>query len=290
MIDDQDVEMQNNPQTGYSDDTSKSTPGDRILDDCTEIDRAVSDLESRHIAFKALTSRILSDRASPSELEAQSAEIMNAYRNVAARMKKIKQNPESGSPRNAPQVGRVNRRLKTSMEEFQRIERDFRASMKEQQTRQYRIVNPAASEDEVRAAVEDPNAQIFQQALMNADRRGQAQTTLNAVRQRHQAIQQIEQTMIELSQLFQDLDNIVMQQDEAVKMIEEKGEEVQTNMVEANKQLTQGIGSARRARKGKWICLGIGCFLILVIIIVILIWFFVIRTQAKAVTNTVNGN
>jgi syntaxin 1B/2/3 len=274
--------MQNNPnQYGGG---QQVNAGDRILDDCQNINEAINDLEARHNTYKALTSRILSDRANMAELESATADIMTAYRNLADRMRKIKSNPESGTPRNAPQVGRVDRRLKASMQEFQKIESSFRAGMKEQQSRQYRIVNPEASEEEVRQAVENPNTQVFQQALLNADRRGQSQSTLNAVRQRHAAIQNIEQTMIELGQLFQDLDNLVLQQDVQVKQIEEKGEDVQENLLKGNEELDTGIKYARAARRKKWICLGIAVLIILIIIIVVVIYFLVIRQQTKTVT------
>jgi syntaxin 1B/2/3 len=279
-----DVEMQNNPQPGYGGNPQRGNSGDRILDECTAIDQLISDLESRHQSFRSLTTRILSDRAQLSELEAASSDIIRAYRNATDRMRKIKSNPESGSPRNAPQVGRVDRRLKASFQEFKVIEADFRAKMKEQQTRQYRIVNPDATDEEVRQVVDDPSAQVFQQALMNADRRGQSQSALNAVRQRHAAIQNIEQTMIELGQLFQDMDNLVMQQDVQVKQIEEKGIEVQENIVKGNQELDHGIKSARAARKKKWILCGIAVVLVCVIIIVVLIWWFIIRQQAHVVT------
>lgn len=93
------------------------------------------------------------------------SEVMGAYRNLGDKLKKVKSNPESGNPRNAPQVGRVDRKLKKAINDFQRVESDFRRQMQDAQARQYRIVNPAATDDEVQEAVEDPNTQIFQQAV-----------------------------------------------------------------------------------------------------------------------------
>jgi syntaxin 1B/2/3 len=136
-----------------------------ILEQCTQIDRAISDIESRLQNFKGLQSRILSDRAAITDLDGASSDLMTQYRNLAARMKKIKSDPDSGSPRNVAQVGRVDRRLKSAINEFQRLESDFRSQMRDQQARQYRIVNPNATEEEVREVVEDPNAQVFQQAV-----------------------------------------------------------------------------------------------------------------------------
>lgn len=78
--------------------------------------------------------------------------------------------------------------------------------------------------------------------------------------------------MIELAQLFTDLENIVVQQDPLVQNIEQKGEEVQDNIVKANTELGGAVKSARAARKKKWICLGICVAIVIVIIIIILIY------------------
>lgn len=107
---------------------------------------------------------------------------------------------------------------------------------------------------------------------MNSDRRGQAQSALSNVRQRHAAIQQIEKTMLELQQLFQDLDAIVMEQEPMVQNVEAKAMDTHENLEQGNVQVDRAIVSARAARKKKWICLGICVAIILVIVIIILIW------------------
>ena len=72
----------------------------------------------------------------------------------------------SGDPRNAPQVGRVDRKLKAAINEYQQNESEFRKKLGAQMERQYRIVRPDASEQEVREAVEDTsNNQVFSQAV-----------------------------------------------------------------------------------------------------------------------------
>ena len=217
------------------------TSGQSILEECRAIDNAIEDLESSLTSLQTLHRRVLNDQAPSSQIDTENADIMTAYRGLGARLKKIKSSPESRSPTSAPQVGRIERRLKKAISEYQRIEAEFRRQMQDQQARQYRIVRPDASEDEVRAAVEDGDGQIFQQALLNSDRRGQAQSALGAVRARHEEIQRIERTMIELAQLFQDLDQIVLEQEPMVEVIEQKGEEVQQNIVMANTELNKGI-------------------------------------------------
>ena len=92
---------------------------------------------------------------------------------------------------------------------------------------------------------------------MQSNRRGQAQSALQAVQGRHEAIQKIERQMVELAQLFQDMEAAVIEQEPAVMDIEQKGEETVTNLGQGNKQLDSAVDKARAARKKKWICLGI---------------------------------
>ena len=95
--------------------------------------------------------------------------------------------------------------------------------------------------------------------LLSSDRRGQAQSSLRNVKERHDAIQKIERQMVELAQLFTDLDAIVVQQEPLVTDIERKGEEVHDNVVKANVEIGGAIDKARSRNRKKWWCLLIVC-------------------------------
>ena len=97
--------------------------------------------------------------------------------------------------------------------------------------RQYKIVKPDASPEEVRAVVEDDNGgQIFSQAvgidhslislytesrenvslisslqLLSTNRYGESKAAYREVQERHKDIQKIERTLAELAQLFNDV-------------------------------------------------------------------------------------
>lgn len=235
-----------------------------ILNECREIDRGIDAIKGMLERLQAMQQRALDDpdssaqSATNRQLDELSSETMTMYRNFAGRIKAIKQQPESGSPKNGPQVGKVDRRLKATIQEYQQLDSAYQKKLKEQFARQYRIVRPDASEAEVREAVEDTsNQQVFSQALMQSDRRGQSRSALNAVQNRHEAIQKIERQIIELAQLFQDMDALVVQQEDAVTKIEMKGEEVVENIDKANQEIGGAIKSARNARKWKWYCLGV---------------------------------
>lgn len=235
-----------------------------ILNELRQIDKGIDSIKDNLRDLAQFQQRSLDDPDSSTnsqtnrQLDAIASETMTMYRNFAGRIKSIKQQPESGSPKNAPQLGKVDRKLKAAIQEYQTMDSSFRKRLQEQMARQYRIVRPDASEAEVREAVEDTsNQQVFSQALLQSDRRGQSRSALNAVQNRHEAIQKIEQQMIELAELFQDMEALVVQQEAAVTNIEMKGEEVVENMDKGTQEIGVAIKSARNARRWKWYCLGI---------------------------------
>ncbi|KUJ18994.1 t-SNARE [Mollisia scopiformis] len=280
----QNVEMEPLTKNG-SDEFNRQDPN-AILNACREIDRGIDEIKASLATLQSAQRNYLNDASGNpgayQQLEQMNTSTMALYRNLVGKVKNIKQKPESGSPRNAPQVGKVDRMLKTTINEYQQVDRDFRKKLDDQAARQYRIVRPEATEEEVREAIQEPNQQMFAQALMQGNRRGQAVDVQDAVRQRSEAIRKIESQIIELAELFQDMDNLVMQQEAAVVNIEQKGEEVVENMDKGTEQIGVAIQSARNARKWKWWCLGIVVLIIAIIVIVILIYKFVIQNNGSS--------
>ncbi|KFY79622.1 hypothetical protein V499_01377 [Pseudogymnoascus sp. VKM F-103] len=260
---------QNGQQFGHQQDPNA------ILNECREIDKGIDAIERNLDTIRMLQQRALDDpdssqqSATNSQLDSMSSETMTMYRSFAARIKSLKQQPESGSPKNAPQLGKVDRKLKAAINQYQNVESDFRKKLQAQMARQYKIVRPDASEAEVREAVEDTNQQVFSQALLQSSRRGQSQQALSNVQDRHAAIQKIESQMIELAQLFQDMEALVVQQEDSVTMIEQKGEEVQENLDKGTEHIGTAIKSARSRNRKKWYCLGIVLIIIIIVVVAV---------------------
>lgn len=234
-----------------------------ILNEVTEINRGIDMIDRNLDQLKMLQQRALDDAdvsASSNtnrQLEALTSETMAEYRSLTERVRQLKSNPES-QQKFGQQVRRVDGRLKDAIRAYQGVESSFRKRTQDQMARQYRIVRPDADESEVQAAVEDQTGgQVFQQALMQSNRRGQAAAVLSAVQDRHAQIKKIEEQLIELAQLFQDMDTLIVQQDVAVANIEQKGEEVVENIDKGNQEMGVAVNTARKTRKKKWICLAI---------------------------------
>lgn len=102
---------------------------------------------------------------------------------------------------------------------------------------------------------------------------------LGSVRARHNDIQKIERTLIELNQLFQDLAAAVEVQEPAIQSAEQQTETVKKDTEAGNVQLTKGIKSARNRRKLKWWCLGIVVLILIIIAIILAVLFGAVKIQ-----------
>ncbi|KAI1434189.1 t-SNARE [Xylaria sp. CBS 124048] len=154
------------------------------------------------------------------------------------------------------QVDTIKAHFERELRSYQEEESSFRTRYRDQIARQYRIVNPDATEAEVREATEADwgNEGVFQTAL-RTNRTGQASSVLGAVRARHNELQRIEKTLMELASLFQDLAVLVEQQEQPVAQAEANAENTAKFIDQGNDQVKKGIISARNARKWKWWCL-----------------------------------
>jgi syntaxin 1B/2/3 len=139
-----------------------------ILEECREVDHALDALDEQLTNLERVFQTVLARPDMPSgEINSLSSQIMTGYRDLVDHVKRIKSKPESGNPRNAPQVGKVDRRLKIIIQRYQTQEANFRRDAQAVAERQYRIVRPDATEAEVREAVADPDAPTFQQAVLS---------------------------------------------------------------------------------------------------------------------------
>jgi syntaxin 1B/2/3 len=239
----------------------QQTDPNMILNRCRDIRNQIDQAGRFNQELDMLRRRLDKDvdqSAITTDLAIISGEAKQTFKGIIDELTKLKRNPEAGSPMNKTQISAQSRRMKTVMQEYERKEMDFKHAVRDQMRREYRIINENASEEEVAAAVPDAEPQqMFQQALMTSNRQGQANTTLNAVRQRNEAIKKIERDIVEIAELFSQMENLVVQQEAAVVNIEQKGEEVVENMDKGVEQINTAIVSARSRNRKKWWCLGI---------------------------------
>lgn len=173
------------------------------------------------------------------------------------------------------------------MQKYVRVESEYKSKTRARAERQYRIVNPQATPQEVKAAIEDDNGQqIFSQALLNSNRHGEARGALREVQTRHEELRKIEQTMTELAQLFQEIDTLIVEQGEQIGQIENSAMVAETDMKQGTEHTTKAVTSARKARKKRIICFWI---IVAILVIIAVIVVLVVCVQQKSCGNGGNN-
>lgn len=167
-----DVEMgQYNTQSGGYGQPAGHDPN-TILNACRDIDRGIDNIERNVDRIRVLQQKSLNDTESGDntqinkELDILSADTKTLFLDSVARLKRIKQQREAGDPRNVAQVGKVDRKLKSAINQYQQVESEYRRNLQEQMERQYRIIQPQATDAEVKEACQNSsNQQMFRQAV-----------------------------------------------------------------------------------------------------------------------------
>ncbi|KAG9318804.1 t-SNARE [Chiua virens] len=174
------------------------------------------------------------------------------------------------------QTAFVKSKFVDAIQNYQQVEQQYRQKYKQRMERQFKIVKPDASPEEIRAVVNDESGgQIFSQALMNSNRYGESRAAYREVQERHQDIQRIEQTIAELAQLFNDMSIMVEQHNDIIDNIETTAATVEKDMETGIGHTDKAIVSARAARKKRWICF----FLTLIILAIVAIILAVVITN-----------
>ncbi|KAI8998485.1 t-SNARE [Trametes punicea] len=228
----------------------------------------ISDLHSRSLNA---TDDVATQRVNQQleELVADTSALSNVLRR---RIKALQQ--QGGSGRDGQirkqQTGLVKQKFMEAIQNYQSVEQQYRQKYKQRLERQYKIVKPDATPEEVKAVVDDvQGGQIFSQALMNSNRYGEARSAYREVQERHADIKKIEKTLTELAQLFNDMSILVEQQDEQIIAINDTVQKVEQD-VEVGLNYTQkAVDSARSARKKRWICFILSVVILIIIAIIV---------------------
>lgn len=253
-----------------------------FMNSINEINEGLDHYQQLINSIDVLQRRLLSEvneereQEARGELDEVSAEANNLQYQLKQQIKQAQQQALGDSAKEA-QAENSRQRFLKAIQDYRIVEVNYKEQNKEQAKRQYKIVQPEATDDEVEAAISDVGGQqIFSQALLNANRRGEAKTALAEVQQRHQELLKLEKTMAELTQLFNDMEQLVIEQQENIEVIDKQVENAQQDVEQGVGHTNKAVKSARRARKNK-----IRCIIILAIVLAIVIVVVVVPVVVK---------
>ncbi|KAL5501475.1 hypothetical protein ACEPAH_8735 [Sanghuangporus vaninii] len=255
-------------QSGVSDDVFYT----EITDIQVEINKINANIDSMsRLHAKQIDAVELSGSYNTSQLESLTEETRTLSFALNRRIQTLSSQPVDArvARMRGPHLERVKERFKSAIERFQAEEKAYRDKTRERMARQYTIVKPDASPEEVQAVVESgQNQQIFANATTGM-RYGQAQSAYNAVRDRHQELQRIEASLAELATLMTDMSLLVEQQGDVINNVQEKAAEAHVDIERGHDYTVKARIKAISYRKGRWICFVL--FLIIIVIVVIVV-------------------
>ncbi|KAI9510882.1 t-SNARE [Russula earlei] len=268
--------MAGDTMAGFYDEISSIQESIRLFNDNVA---RVSDLHARSLNN--------TDDAAAARNAQQLDELVNETSALSSTLKRRIKSLErmGGSAREAQikrqQTALVKSKFVEAIQNYQQVEQQYRQKYKQRMERQFKIVKPDATPEEVRAVVEDnQGGQIFSQALMNSNRYGESRAAYREVQERHEDIKRIERTIAELAQLLMtSMSILVEEQDETINTIEAQATEVEKDVETGLGYTEKAVSSAKSARRKRWICFII--FLIILAIIGIVIGTQVANNHKK---------
>ncbi|KAJ2936718.1 hypothetical protein H1R20_g377, partial [Candolleomyces eurysporus] len=140
---------------------------------------------------------------------------------------------------------------------YQREEHESDQKARQQISKQLHLVKPDATPEDVKAFIDSGQQQVFAQALTTSTRYGESRTAYREVQERQQDIHRMEKTLAELAQLFNDMAVLVEEQEAVITAVENTAVDIEGNTKVALDNTKEAVISAKRYRRGRWICFGI---------------------------------
>ncbi|KAI7820444.1 syntaxin-like protein [Gamsiella multidivaricata] len=247
-----------------------------IQEDITKIEQNITKIEELHdVSLNGVATEEQSSRTNR-QLEGITADTTQLSNRTKKRIKDIElanlrlANSSDIQIRRTQAAALKEKFLKT-LRRYQSSESEARKKYQGRMERQYKIVKPDATPQEIAQVMESDNQQIFAQSVLQSTRYGDANRALREVQSRHDDIKKIEKTILELHQLFIDMETLVTEQAEVLNTIEEHTQQTDQHLEVGNKEVDVAIVNARGARKKKWICLCISIVLLIIIVIIVMV-------------------
>ncbi|KAJ3105465.1 Syntaxin-1A [Phlyctochytrium planicorne] len=209
----------------------------------------------------------------------QSSEVRNKLKAMEAANKKLLKTPGSSADARIriTQHGVVTKKFLDVMMEYKDVQKKYQEKYKQQMQRQFLIVNPAASPEEIDKMLTSggESGPVFAQSIVQNGQKAEAKRALQDIKDRHADVQRIEKSIIEMQQLFIDMSVLVSAQAELLNHIE-------INVNDAVEQTDQGVEHLKGATKlqkktRKKMCIIIGLLVGVMLIVFIGIYFGILK-------------
>ncbi|XP_042484578.1 syntaxin-121 [Macadamia integrifolia] len=177
--------------------------------------------------------------------------------------------PGSSSDRTRTSVvSGLRKKLTDSMEGFNKLREQISGEYRETvERRYYTVTGEKPDEQTVDKLISTGESETFLQKAIQEQGRGQILDTISEIQERHDAVKDMERSLMELHQVFLDMAVLVQHQGEQLDDIESQVARANSFVRGGTQQLYTAKKTQRNTRK--WTCIAIIILLIIVLIIVL---------------------
>ena len=143
---------------------------------------------------------------------------------------------------------------------YQKIQELYQEKYRIQLQRQYLIVKPRATKAELAELTRDPEAMKVQVFAMSV--KEDSKKTLGQMKNRLQDMQNIERSILELNQMFLQMQDLVVSQGEIINRVEYNVDQIEDYTAQAARNMETALESQKAIQKKKW-------YIIMIVMIII---------------------
>lgn len=181
-------------------------------------------------------------------------------------IERLKTQVDRSDPDMVNQLNNLNRLFRGALRELIVEEDNFKESVTHQAVEQYQIINPEASYDEAQQFVlQNGPEEIFSTSLEMQNKKAEAMEVYQNVKYRHDELLKIQEMAATLNQMFNDLQDIVLEQDAYLTNANQNIDLAQNQLEKGDGNVIQAVQTSKKNRKCKWIIIGL-CILLACII------------------------
>jgi t-SNARE complex subunit (syntaxin) len=199
-----------------------------------------ADLSSKIEALMAKVSQMSNKtRRTLQEMNSITKELMQKYPKSSGNLRMRESNHRQAS-----------KAFMEAMRSYQKMQETYQSKYRDQIQRQYLIVKPRATKAELAELTKDPEAMKIQVFAMSV--KEDSKKTLGQMKNRLQDMQNIEKSILDLNQMFLQMQDLVVSQGEIINRIEYNVDQIEDYTAQAAKNMENALESQKAIQKKKW--------------------------------------
>lgn len=233
-----------------------------FMSECQRIKREIETYKSnterlRHLQHQQMTSVSESEKQQILQsIDSLTMSMKSSQLDIKQSIEDLKLQVDRSDPDMVNQLNNLNRLFRSGLKDMIMEEDHFREAVTHQAVEQYQIINPQASYNEAQQFVlQNGPDDVFATSLEMQNKTAEARQVYENVKYRHDELVKIQEMAASLNQMFNDLQDIVLEQDEILNSANYQVNSAQQELEKGDANVVKAVNLSKRNRKCKWIIL-----------------------------------